>query len=230
MPNGSQKSKKRSYRRKRSYKKRRGVFRLQRQMPVGFPKTNMVKLRYVDSVQLNAIAGVIDTYVFRANSIFDPNFTGIGHKPNGMDQWGNFYNHYVVVGSKIKVTWATTSVTTTGGLSVRGVFLSDDTTYSTSLTDLLEQSQSRRSTALPSTTKPTVTVKGYSAKKFFNITNITDNWSRLGANFGVNPQEIAFFVLYYGNANASVDPIAVTALVEIDYICVFSEPKELPQS
>lgn len=222
---------KKSYnKRKYRNKKNKGVFRRQTIMRVGFPKTTCIKLRYVDAIQLNATPGVIDSWGFRANGCFDPDQTGAGHQPSGFDQWSQFYNHYIVVGSKIKCTYGTTSVTTTGGLSIRGIFLSDDTTFSSLVTDLLEQSQNNRSISLPSATDPTTTSKTYSAKKYFNITNITDNWSRLGALVTTNPQEQCYFYVYYGNINNTIDPIPLTVLVEIEYIVIFSEPKELPQS
>jgi len=63
----------------------------------------IVKLRYAEDVNISA--GIaLGSYDFRANSIFDPNLTGIGHQPLGHDQWAVFYDHYVVLGARIKVT------------------------------------------------------------------------------------------------------------------------------
>lgn len=226
------KTRKRSNRRKKRSKKQNYLFRLQRQMPVGFPKTNAVKLRYVTSTILDAAPGAIASVAYRANSCFDPSFAIGGHQPNGFDQWSQFYNHYVVVGSRLKVTMAMTGTTPSGGILLGGVFLSDDTTHSATVSTLMEQSQYRGKKAYYSLSgnRPTTISKGFSTKKFFNVTNITDNWARLGAQITADPSEQAFFIVFTGNPNGSIDAPELSILVEIEYICIFSEPKELPQS
>ena len=42
-------------------------------------------------------------YVFRGNSIFDPNFTGTGHQPMFHDPYSNIYDRYYVTSSTIRV-------------------------------------------------------------------------------------------------------------------------------
>uniref|UniRef100_UPI00404823FF hypothetical protein n=1 Tax=Shewanella sp. TaxID=50422 RepID=UPI00404823FF len=226
------KTKKRTVRKKRTTKKRGAVFRLQKQMPVGFPKTNAVKLRYVEHVTLDAGIGAIASYAYRANSCFDPNYTGTGHQPNGFDQWSTFYNHYIVVGALMKATFTMADATAAGGIAMCGIFLSDDTTHSTDPLLLMEQSQNRRKLTHYSVNsgRPRTVRKGYSAKKFFNVTNVTDNWTRLGATISASPSEVAFFIPWTANPNAAVDPPAMSVLIEIDFICIFSEPKELAYS
>lgn len=224
--------KKYTRRARRKTKAKGAVFRLQKQMPVGFPKTNAVKLRYVTTNVLDAAPGTMASLAYRANGCFDPEYSVGGHQPNGFDQWSAFYNHYVVVGSKIKVTMALTGTTAAGGMLLGGVFLSDDTTHSTSVTSLMEQSQyrGRKGYYSVNASKPVTVSKGFSAKKFFNVTNITDNWTRLGAQITADPTEQAYFIVFSGNPNSLLDPPELSILVEIEYIVIFSEPKELAQS
>lgn len=64
----------------------------------------MVKLCYTEAFSFNPSAGITSAQVMRANSCFDPNQTGAGTQPPGFDQWGNFYNKYVVMKSTCVLT------------------------------------------------------------------------------------------------------------------------------
>lgn len=61
-----------------------------------FPPRKTVALRYVDTVALNPGAGGTAVQVFRANSIYDPDYTGAGHQPMFYDNYANIYGRYKV--------------------------------------------------------------------------------------------------------------------------------------
>lgn len=67
------------------------------------PDRYRTKLRYSAVVRAYSADGVPSAYTFRLNSLYDPDFTGIGRQPYGFDQLSAFYNNYVVTGSSIKV-------------------------------------------------------------------------------------------------------------------------------
>ena len=48
----------------------------------------------------------IQDYVFRMNSIFDPDFTGTGHQPLWHDTYSTIYETYRVLGAKLTITFA----------------------------------------------------------------------------------------------------------------------------
>jgi hypothetical protein len=78
-------------------------------MPL-FPPTITKRLRYSTTFALSATTGAItSTQVFRANDLFDPDFTGTGHQPMGFDQLMTWYNHFVVIWAKITVVAKCTS-------------------------------------------------------------------------------------------------------------------------
>lgn len=77
----------------------------------GFPDTYMCKLKYNDSYQLIGSLGGTGSQVFRANSLQDPDFTGIGHQPRFYDELQNVYGKYVVLACKCKVNWSNSSST-----------------------------------------------------------------------------------------------------------------------
>jgi len=71
---------------------------------VGIPPKIKVKLRYSDFTTHTHSAGVFQTWVFRGNSVYDPDFTYSGHQPVGFDELAAFYMYYYVHGSKIHVS------------------------------------------------------------------------------------------------------------------------------
>lgn len=219
---------------KARYRRRRYTFRPQGILKTGFPRTTMVKLRYVDSCDLDPGAGTVAQHVFSANSCFDPNVTGFGHQPMNFDEWSSLYNHYVVVGSKITATLHLgTGVGANGSLF--GINLQDDTSVSTDPSTLMEQSLTKYKLANYANTQNSgngsVVTKGFSCKRFFNIANPTDNITRVGAGIGSSPIEAANFIVFFGPPPGVVtDYTSVNATVVIDYIVMFSEPKGQSQS
>lgn len=67
-----------------------------------FPQRYLTKLRYV-SEALSHTTGNTQDRVFRGNSLFDPDLTGVGHQPRGFDQLAGLYNVYRVLGSRCTI-------------------------------------------------------------------------------------------------------------------------------
>lgn len=82
----------------------RSVVPLVRRPDFGFPDKFVTRLRYCDSY---ALAGS-NNNVFRLNSLYDPDLSGVGHKPTWMNQICGAvgtapYSKYRVLGAKITV-------------------------------------------------------------------------------------------------------------------------------
>lgn len=73
--------------------------------------TYFCKHVYCDTFTLtSSTGGVFGTeQVFRLNSLFDPDFTGVGHQPYGRDTLAALYNQYKVLGTLVEVRWTDTS-------------------------------------------------------------------------------------------------------------------------
>lgn len=238
MPNGKKKAPPKT--RRRNYKKRsRKTFRPQTLVRVGFPKSTMVKLRYVGNSSINPTAANIAGFSIRANSCYDPDPAVGGHQPLGFDQWSQFYNHYVVVGAKITAYFTYSKDTTGSNASAYafGIYLSDDNVITNLTFSGMAEQGLTKWRIKPASMLATVNndaspkiVSKFSAKKFFNITNITDNTSRLGASINANPTEEAYFHIWGGDPAGTSDLPSLDVTYMVDYLVIFSEPRELIQS
>jgi len=67
-----------------------------------FPSRYICKMKYCEAI--NNVGGPTGAgygnYQFLANSVWDPNATGIGHQPYGMDTMTSLYNRYRVISCK----------------------------------------------------------------------------------------------------------------------------------
>lgn len=202
--------------------------------PSAFPTNRVVKMRYTSIINLDPTGGPTEfvSYYFRANSIFDPDFTGTGHQPMGRDQWATFYNNYTVIGSKITV--ASSSASSNSSPSVVGVRCLDaSSTIHTSTSGLIESPnvsyrviQNALNGNIPRPVKAT-----FSAKKWFNLTNIRDNQTFVGADMGSNPLNETFYQVFTGTLDNTLPDVGKLCLiVTVTYSVLFSDPKELAQS
>lgn len=195
--------------------------------PSGFPQSRRAMLRYSDKITITSTAGTIGTHLFRANGIYDPDWSGVGHQPMGRDLYANLFNHYVVVGARISVK-ALGGQASSPQAGYVGVYLTDDT--STGYTDFTGYIEAKRGSwqALAYQRNSRSVNCKFSARNFFNVKDVKDNVDRIGAGVGADPGEAAFFAICYQDLDAGTTDLV--ALVTIDYIVDFSEPKDVAQS
>ena len=174
---------------------------------------------------MTSTAGAMQTKIVRANDIFDPDYTGTGHQPMGFDQWAVLYNHFVVLGSKVTCRFVLDA--DENDPAYVGVYISDDTT--TPYTDASEciESKKGQTKILARPDKAGHVTATYSAKRFYNVTDVKDNVDRLGSTVTASPTEQALFHYWLQGVNETINgDVDVT----IEYIVMFSEPKDLAQS
>ena len=72
-----------------------------------FRRVHTVRHRYQESSKsLNpGVGGTCAVHIFRANSMYDPDYTGTGHQPLGFDEMSTIYNKHKVTRAKITVTF-----------------------------------------------------------------------------------------------------------------------------
>lgn len=225
-------------RRRRTYKKkprRRYRRRVYKRKPIpmtGLGRRLLGKMRYCTEVTVNPATASKVAHVFRANDLYDPDVTGIGHQPMGFDQIMQYYDHFKVIGSKITVH-PIDSDTTTHTPAYWGIVLSDNATTvasTSSVEHLLESRNNNRQLGVHSGNLISPLFrrsmsKSFSHKKFFKQA-LTDKFQ--GNVFG-SPAEQAYYEVWCASIQGN-DPPSQSFVVYIDYIALFTEPKNLGQS
>ncbi len=191
-------------------------------MPLFAPKVRKL-LRYHTSASLTSASGVVTTYVFRANDLFDPDYTSTGHQPMGFDQMMTFYNHFAVESARIKVQFKNR------GTGTMHCALRQDA-------DVTPLTNSDQIIEFGGVTSDVLEGKGvYGANKELGLSvdipriqgiprrNITTSPNLLGSASTSPPEGTYFHIIIW-------DPLAVGGSVDfdvtIDYVAWFIEPRD----
>jgi len=183
-----------------------------------FPSRATALLRYNETIEIAPTTGVSGHYLFRANSIFDPNFTGTGHQPYGHDTYQSIYNHYQV----LKATCVVTPVNAVD--CVFGCTITDDTNVQSDFDGVKETKGTVMSTNNSGGTSRSI-VQTYKIKDQFS----TGNQAETSALFGSNPSDGEYFDIWAcgGTTGSSVEQ---RLLVTISYDVLLYELKDLGTS
>lgn len=183
----------------------------------GFPNSIITKLRYYDCFNQTSTLGGVARNLWRANSIFDPDQTNAGHQPMYRDQWATIYNHYVVIGSKITVTFVPTSATVP---MVCGVAGDDDSSTSTTPQTLVEQNNSKHVVIGTTGSEPKTVTMTFEPVDAFGVDTKDDGRSLTAT--GSNPFEEWYFCTYAFTLDGA-STATVGMAVEIEYTVKFAE-------
>ncbi len=187
------------------------------------PRNRTVKLRYCQNVNLVCTTGVVGVARFRANGIYDPDYTGAGHQPYLSDQMAQFYNHYEVQNSRISIR-AMNQSAVAGVPSACGVYLADDTITAYDWTTFKESGRGQSIMLNSANTEGHIMGTQYSLKKFYT--------GKLNNNAAVtaDPTEQAFYVIYVQTNDTTSTGNTVSFEVTIDYTVKYYEPKDIGAS
>lgn len=183
-------------------------------------------MRYVVPASLSSDGSAVHLQ-YRANSIFDPEYSLGGHSCMRLDQMKLFYARYVVVGSKISVRYiGQYSNSPSFPACTLTLYLDDDDTPPSDPLVMIENGKCKYKMLTTSVNDQKFSlVHKFSAKKFFNVTNVKDN-EQIGALCTANPDNQAYFTLTLKPLDGTSEA-AVKVLVTIDYLVVFQEPVDL---
>lgn len=225
-------------RRRRRLGRRRGRRRLGRRRPrnrlslarAPIPPRFAAKLKYVFDQNYIDPPGstAASSHMFRANSLYDPDFTSGGHQPRGFDQFMAMYQTFTVIGSRIKVT-----ARSPDGDSIVGIALKTDSAYPAApmINSYLEGGNVvyRMTEAIDNGGKPTTLSYGFSPKKFMAISKPMSE-DDLRGTASADPAKVAYFHVFSGAVNTTINPQPVYLICEIEYLTIFTDPIQPGQS
>jgi len=196
-------------------------------MPI-FPASITKTLRYSTNVTIGAASGAVSTWVFRANDLFDPDFTSTGHQPMGFDQLMLWYNHFCVVRCRIVVTFRNLgTVTTAVAIRVDG-----DSTPLTVIDRIIEAGGLTMDTIEPKgvygcnvTMEQTVDIAKLQGVSRSAITSDPS----LQGSAAASPVEVSYFHLACWDSGA-LATTSILADVVLEQTAVFVEPRDIIES
>jgi len=199
------------------------------------PRSFRAKLPYAETFQFTTgAAGVAGTAQRMAlNSLFDPNYTGVGHQPYGFDQISTWYRTYLVHAAKIKLT-----ATSIGGSAEVAVLWKFDNPYGfTTLTGMTTDAATEAPMVgvglLGASGNDRTFVKDLSVElhKVIGITKpqYVQEISTYGAEYTAAPSLLANFSVAISSFTGAAAE-AATIQIYIEYDAEFFNPTQLAQS
>lgn len=193
-----------------------------------------VQLMYSEQISLTSNAGVPTHYTFRLNSIFDPNYTGVGHQPRGHDELALMYHKYCVRAAAIDIVALPNYQSGTSGKFT--ALVNNQTTVS-SISQLYDMEEHTQRVIPVYTIGNSATTFGtnYSnrytyyirLKDLYEVKDVMDD-NDAQANFGSNPVKTAMIHLCQQNVNAA--ECIQLYQVTIRYYCTVLKPNTLAAS
>lgn len=191
----------------------------------GFPPQIRRRLVYEDTITVNP--GLFRaSYVFRGNSLFDPDYTSTGHQPRYYDTFTEVYEKYRVLGSSIVVEMTNISAS---GVAHFAVTPLTTVVAATTWHDAAELPNSRVSQLMPVSTRYPFSVShSCTTKKVCGLMKSENQDEDWASTTGSNPIQ-----LWYWNINifdlASTN-VNVGFRVRIIYDCIFYDRIEVTPS
>lgn len=194
----------------------------------------ITKMFYYDYIHsLTPVLGVPDTDFYAANSLYDPDTTGVGHQPIGFDQIMLMYEQFTVTHCRIRVTFQNGN-----DQSARvALFLSPDAVGITDPIKIVENGtivtavlQGNNGSTQAAQSQKTLEY-AVDVKKYFGRRNNREilNDPELHGTVGANPTEQVYVGVCAWNPHAASNNTIYYDLV-IEYDAIFTEPKKLAPS
>lgn len=200
------------------------------------PRTMNLKLKFGDMHHLTD-ASSTHYHAFRANSLYDPDYTGVGNQPRGFDQWAAFYQFYRVNAVRVEATFMNTAAGGSNISTPKMISLIAGTGLSASgytIQDILEEPQCSYDYLSVAYGESIKKLKMYiPMHKLFGITKKEyTSEDSYNASVDANPARSAFvqYLMKYDNSLIGTPLTNVRVFINMTYYVTFHQPKSLNQS
>lgn len=213
-----------------------------RAVPHNYNNNYTVRLTYADNIRHNvSMAAGSGNQIFRTTSIFDPDFTGVGHQPLMRDLWASMYDFYAVLACDYEIkmynAYADPITYTAVGTSAQNIGTVQVTTIpTTNSLDITSsafvypaaETKNARTDWLPP--DKTITIKGSLTPGDFIVdakdSDSDQTWTAMGSNPTVD-RLIGYHISSANNTSitgASEAPFAlIQVLVILNYTVQFTQ-------
>ena len=192
------------------------------------PDMFFCKLKYSHIFFLTTVAGV-NSYLYKMNSLYDPDHSGAGHQPFGFDQLAALYANYRAYGVKYKITFQNTNATYVTDIAV---VQKPNTTLTTDMQTAREKPYTQyRTLATSGNSHSASVIRGYhNCAKVFGVSKrrYADD-DAYQASVGANPTSMSYLHIYQ-REGAGVTGIVTQVRVDLIYYCKFFSRKPLTGS
>lgn len=197
------------------------------------PTTLTATHRYcVPSVQSATSAGGTAQIFWKCNSMYDPEDAVGGHQPYLFDQLGALYEHFTVVASKLSIvlTPLYDTATNPGDFWTFALMLNSDASMAGGVQTMIEQGQNV-SWANTGKNSDMITLRSsWDIRKQFGVKTYQEavGLSRFQGTTSSDCSELTHYLLAAQNNSGSQGRFSYT--VVIDYVAIWSEPKDAASS
>ena len=192
-------------------------------MGLAYPKQSLVRHKYQDRYIMSSAGGALTHYGYSLNGMWDPKNAVGGNQPLYFDQLMAVYNHYTVIGAKMKVTVVPFDTNTVP--CQIALWQNDDTTVTPSSFHVCsEQSKSQNRLLAEKNVKPTTLYLNWSAKKTFGgsvLSNVD-----LRGNAVSNPVDQSYGQISLQTVD-SVTTSVVALIIDIEYSAIYTELRDM---
>lgn len=183
--------------------------------------------KYAQKFSLNpSSGGLAAVQIFSANGLYDPDISGIGHQPMGFDQIQAFYDHHVVIASKVKVWFSSRD----GNIydNIVSIHVMDDVGPETDIQTTLERPLGvNQMLKAGEGTSPVCLELGVNPIKYLGKKTYDDD--QLEGSVSSNPNEGVYFHVSAAPIQA-VDAGQIDCYAVIEYVALMIEPRNIPAS
>lgn len=190
-----------------------------------FPKQQRCTLRYVALKTVTAAAASTGYVVFSTNGLYDPDISGTGTQPLYFDQLTNLYDHYTVLNSRIRVSFAPGN--TNQEAQICGVHIDDDNNVGVVDGGLFAQRPGAIARMMNPEANAPVIMKKWSARDTHSGNPLSK--AELAGNVSANPTEQSYYVIWAHNTSIA-SAQNVDFFIQVEYDVMWHELKTVTAS